>query len=624
MASNNQGQLPGHDSSRQQPIPLQDLARDQEFDVGHDEERRGRRRSSSAGSTGGARTHVPRRSLLTGGTFTTYERIAEDSPSPVDRVGLHVTQPSIARTREHNPYTADDHYFIDDPGGFAQATGSLGLDFQPPYAARPASRSSSSFAQHGEEYLMGAYPGPSGYDKSSSEDLFSPTVPNSDTAPLTDKRYLQPISGATVADESEERTSMQSIRLGGSQPGSRLGDDLNLESGFGSRRGSNSAGDSRSRSISPSASSSALQRAGSVMKMMSQRVVNLSNEPVEQTLMRKESTGSARLEGPPDLPETRDFADESIQREPVAEKRRPTTAWRTQANPFRGKSLGIFSPDNPMRMWLCDVLVHPFTEPFILLVIVIHAILLTVESASSVWTHPRSHRWGSSLMDYALFVIFAIYTIELVVRTIVSGFFWNPHEYSTLDRSLGFRKAVAEKGRSFFSLQREPSTKKKSVRLEEPEISIFQRTFTGLQPIADLADDPRQRSRKRLAYRAFLRHSFNRLDFVAVISYWASFFMQLVGYESSHHVYIFQMLSCLRLLRLLGITNGTSVSSYLFIIYRRVRFSSNSRPGHSPKLEKSGTTSRPCRFSHWILLATFCDYRDSELQVKPPPDLCLD
>lgn len=566
MASNNQDHLPGQDSSRQQPIPLQDLARDQEYDFAHDEERRGRRRSSSTGSTGAARTHVPRRSLLTGGTFTTYERIAEDSPSPIDRVGLHVTQPSIARTREHNPYTSDDHYFIDDPDGFSQATGSLGFNFQPPYASGLASGSSSSLAQNSEEYVMGAYPSPSRqHDRSTSEDFFSPIVPNTDTAPLTDKRYLQPISGATVADESEERPSMQSIRLGGSQPGSRLGDDLNLESGFGSRRGSNSAGDSRSRSISPSTSSSALQRAGSVMKMMSQRVVNLSNEPVEHTLARKESTGSSRLEAPPNLPDTQDFANESIQHEPVAEKHLPTTAWRTQANPFRGKSLGIFSPDNPMRMWLCDVLVHPFTEPFILLVIVIHAILLTVEAAPSVWTHPRSHRWGSSLMDYALFIIFVIYTIELVVRTIVSGFFWNPDEYSTLDRSLGFRKAVAEKGRSFFSLQREPSTKKKSVRLDAPEFSIFQRTFTGLQPIADLADDPRQRSRKRLAHRAFLRHSFNRLDFLAVVSYWISFFLQLVGYQYTHHIYIFQMLSCLRLLRLLGITNGTSVSSNLFI-----------------------------------------------------------
>lgn len=571
MASNNQGQRPGQDSSRQQPIPLQDLARDQEYDFGHDEERRGRRRSSSTGSTtGGPRAHVPRRSLLTGGTFTTYERIAEDSPSPIDRVGLHVTQPSIARTREHNPYTSDDHYFIDDPGGFAQATGSLGLDFQPPFAGRPPSASSSSFAQNGEEFVMGAYPGPSGqHDRSTSEDFFSPTIPNNDTARLTDKRYLQPISGATVTDESEERASMQSVRLGGSQPASRLGDDLNLESGFGSRRGSNSASDARSRSISPSASSSALQRAGSVMKMMSQRVVNLSNEPVENALMRKESTGSSRLEGPPNLPDTQDFANDSIQHEPVVEKHPPTTAWRKQANPFRGKSLGIFSPDNPLRMLLCDVLVHPFTEPFILLVIVIHAILLTVDAASSVWTHPRSHRWGSSVMDYALFIIFAIYTIELVVRTIVSGFFWNPHEYSTLDRSLGFKKAVAEKGKSFFSLQREPSTKKKSVRLEEPEFSIFQRTFTGLQQMADLADDPRQRSRKRLAHRAFLRHSFNRLDFLAVVSYWISFFLQLVGYQYSHHIYIFQMLSCMRLLRLLGITNGTSVSSKLFIIESR-------------------------------------------------------
>ncbi|KAH8697359.1 calcium channel subunit Cch1 [Talaromyces proteolyticus] len=558
MASSNQGHVSGPDSSTQQPIPLQDLGRDHDLD--DDGERRGRRRSSSAGSTGRARAHVPRRSLLSGGTINTYERIAEDSPSPIDRVGLHVTQPSTARIREHNPYTSEDHYFVDDPGGFAQATGSMALDFQSPFAGRPPS-GSSSFAHDGEEYMMGAYPGPSGqHERSHSEDLLSPTIPNSDTAHLTDQRYLQPISGASNTVEPEERTSMQSIRLGGGQYGSRLGDDLNLESGIGGRRGSNSAGESRSRSISPSASGSALQRAGSVMKMMSQRVVNLSNEPVENAILRKESTKQARLDGPPDLPEVHGYADPIYDR--VTEKRTAKTAWRTQANPFRGKSLGVFSPDNPLRMRLCDVLVHPLTEPFILIVIVIHAILLTVEASSSVWDNARYHRWSTRPMDFALFIIFIIYTIELVVRTIVSGFVWNAAEYSTLDRSLGLRKALAEKGKNLFSLHREPSTKKKSVRLE-PEVSLFRRTFTGtfsgLQQLADIADDPRQRSRKRLAHRAFLRHSFNRLDFLAVVSYWISFILQLVDYQYSHHIYIFQMLSCLRLLRLLGITNGTSI-----------------------------------------------------------------
>jgi len=51
------------------------------------------------------------------------------------------------------------------------------------------------------------------------------------------------------------------------------------------------------------------------------------------------------------------------------------------------------------------------------------------------------------------------------------------------------------------------------------------------------------------------------LDFLAVISYWISFGLSIAGYQYRHHMYIFEMLSSLRLLRLLGITNGTSVGS---------------------------------------------------------------
>lgn len=373
--------------------------------------------------------------------------------------------------------------------------------------------------------------------------------PNDDTAPLTDKRYLQPISGAPDADNDSSRRGSHD---------SRLGDDL--EGGFRNRsRGNSSAGESRSRSLSPSTSGSALHRAGTVITGMSQRVVNLSNEPevMEQSMRRDGSLKDRRRDRSPASSAASDLMDDH---EPPRDKPSVGTDWKTHANPFRGKSLGIFPPDNPLRLWLCDVLTHPFTEPFILVLIIIQTVLLTVESAQSVYDHPRSDRWGSSGLDYAFFVIFVIYTVEVVARSIVSGFLWNPVEYSTLDRSLGLKNALIEKGRDIFTLHREPSTKKKSVRIAEPQVTVLN-TFTGLQsPTTDLSDDPRHRQRVRLAHRAFLRHSFNRLDFIAVVSYWISFILMISGYDSMPHVYIFDMMSCLRTLRLLVITNGTSVS----------------------------------------------------------------
>ena len=82
--------------------------------------------------------------------------------------------------------------------------------------------------------------------------------------------------------------------------------------------------------------------------------------------------------------------------------------------------------------------------------------------------------------------------------------------------------------------------------------------MNGLDP--QVYDDPLQKRRVRLAHRAFLRHSFNRLDFVAVVAFWVSFLLSVSGVEKTHQLYIFRMLSCLRILRLLAMTNGTSVS----------------------------------------------------------------
>lgn len=304
------------------------------------------------------------------------------------------------------------------------------------------------------------------------------------------------------------------------------------------------------------------------MRMMSQRVVNISNEPevVEQSIRRESSLKQARLEGPPPLPAMTEYAhdasgnniddnDAPPEKQPkfsIARKARKPSG--TRVNPLRGNSLGIFPPENKLRRFLCEVLVHPVTEPIILILIVIQTIILAVESAST----PRPDRWGESTYDYAFFVLFVIYTLELISRTIVSGFIWNPHEYSTLDRSAGLKNALIEKGRSLFVPQRQSSTRK-SATPGGPQVSVL-RSFTGMQPTLDPSDDPRHQARVRLARRAFLRHSFNRLDFVAVVSYWISFMLSLTGTEAAHHIYLFRMLSCLRILRLLNLTRGTSVS----------------------------------------------------------------
>lgn len=310
-----------------------------------------------------------------------------------------------------------------------------------------------------------------------------------------------------------------------------------------------------------------------MLRAISQRVVNLSNDTdvVEQTARRKSSIRRPRTD------ETRQQSDEfdeedqfptpaspipSSPDEKVPEPsiipipREPPLPFN-YPNPLRGKSWGIFGPENRFRKTLLEILVHPITEPVILVLIITQTVLLAVSAApNAVYLQTRSKKWGNSPMDWALLVLFVFYTLELLARTIVSGFISNPVEYSTSDRSQGFAHAFVAKSRYIFSLQKESPKRRASI--DTPFQPSIVRTFTGV-PDLKMPGHERQQQRMRLARRAFLRHSYNRLDFVAVVAYWISFGMQIGGYEKGRHVYVFNMLSGLRILRLLGLTSGTSI-----------------------------------------------------------------
>lgn len=59
----------------------------------------------------------------------------------------------------------------------------------------------------------------------------------------------------------------------------------------------------------------------------------------------------------------------------------------------------------------------------------------------------------------------------------------------------------------------------------------------------------------------YLRHSWNRIDFIAILAFWITFALASAGVErsSSHHIAVFRALSVLRTSRLLAVTSGTTV-----------------------------------------------------------------
>jgi hypothetical protein len=247
---------------------------------------------------------------------------------------------------------------------------------------------------------------------------------------------------------------------------------------------------------------------------------------------------------------------------PFPEPPMPPMSRGPMMNPLKGMSLGIFAPESAVRTYLCRLLVHPWTEPFILILIVLQTVLLAVEAAPSVFDEGKGRptRWGRTPIDWAMLGIFIIFTFEIIARIIVSGFILNAAEYSTIDRKRGIKAAVSDQYRAIFQPQRQKSVK--APRYGQAEPAAFARSFTIMQrQIGPQTVEDHQRW--QLARRAFLRHGFNRLDFLAVVSFWISLVLGITGLESKHHIYIFKMLSCLRIIRLLALTNGTAVSAYL-------------------------------------------------------------
>lgn len=412
------------------------------------------------------------------------------------------------------------------------------------------------------------------YDEPSSGDYF-----DSDRAPLTSS--AQPISGAlgTPPIESQPRSSFQTVSdLDGSQsPKPRdtkmLGFDLgpDFESNKHKSFGNSLTPTDNRLSRSPGA---ALSRAGTIVRAMSQRVVNISGEQetLEQQQQRRSRSRSPSADGrrsqlPGDFGADTSYQSQLYPTSPVEKAgdrftfapEPPILPSRPMPNPLKGRSLGVFSPENPIRKGLCNVLVNPYMEPFILILIVLQTILLAVEAAPNVHIegNERPKEWGGNTIDWAMLVLFVIFTIELIARIIVSGFVLNATEYSTIDRGKGVKKLVAERYEAVFKPQRQKSVKSPS-REDAFGPHTFARSFTMMHG-QRLPETVEEAQRMQLARRAFLRHGFNRLDFVAVVSFWITFALSVTGLEAEHRIWIFRMLSCLRIVRLLALTNGTSV-----------------------------------------------------------------
>lgn len=471
--------MPSDDSkppntSRPQSIPLQDLSRPPDIRIGDGEEEeewgRGRRESGGrARALLGSRQGFSGR-IKTGGR---YERVlAASSSETTDNEHRDIPHITTPRTAHRASFYDDGELSPVNIGDFQAAMGSVGLSLDTPgpayYEPSPAP-SRSTLNPIMEDTAVSPFSTSS--VQNDSEDYFA-GHPN-DTSPLTDSRFLQPISGSPLPPASGQ----SSARHSATHSYGMLGDDLpGLEGGFrgSGRRSMNRMSSLSVPSLSRSLSSSAspLTSAGSMLRKMSQRVVNLSHEPemVESSTRRQ-----ATMDEPPSFPALTGYAHDDLSHTPPPLEKAPPLAavgkpqhkWQQQVNPLRGKTLGIFSPHNHIRLWLCEILVHPITEPLILILIIIQTIALTVQAAPSMEYGGRPQGWGGGVIDYLLLALFILYTLEIAAKIIVSGFVNNAAEYSARTSNMPVWKSVLEGLRNLLPRTGGLSTKKTLLPMQQ-------------------------------------------------------------------------------------------------------------------------------------------------------------
>ncbi|KAI0740154.1 Ion transport protein-domain-containing protein [Earliella scabrosa] len=320
--------------------------------------------------------------------------------------------------------------------------------------------------------------------------------------------------------------------------------------------------------------------------------------------------------------------------------------------PIRGRTLGWLGPRSQLRLAMYKFLTYSWTEPVILLLIIVNAVVLTIQASRphalpEDWpddTPPPAvkgffHTWE----DYVLFALFCLFTLEAFARICVSGFLLDPevpistlfqspfstypdvsrppntaaeasfnlartpsvtsshsqpqlHRGFTITRRLhNLRRnlarpfilahkttttppvsasdpnaksrarsdtvqskspmmekaaAAAQNAHSHMRNPSEPSFLSKALRSDNPSDTIA-------LPFRLSVEDSRNQTQRNLPY---LRHSWTRIDFIAIVSFWITFALASTGMERNpeFHIGVFRAMSVLRTARLLAITSGTT------------------------------------------------------------------
>ncbi|WWD18487.1 hypothetical protein CI109_102939 [Kwoniella shandongensis] len=242
---------------------------------------------------------------------------------------------------------------------------------------------------------------------------------------------------------------------------------------------------------------------------------------------------------------------------------------------LRGRTLCLFGSNSKTRRSMNALLRFPWTEPAILVLIIANVVILSIQSASPL-NDPRSNDgYFQSWEDTALLVLFIIFTLEMFARIVVTGLILDPDTSlrHAMFSSSGvvtiaqrrFGNAQSNLQRSVSKVTRPAGWRSRDNSSKTPPNSATHKKGDTRKAFATLTEAPFQKAvakQQSLSAqgRPYLRHSWHRIDMIAVSAFWITFILAISHNEATAnaHIYIFRALSVLRAGRLLVITSGTT------------------------------------------------------------------
>lgn len=262
-----------------------------------------------------------------------------------------------------------------------------------------------------------------------------------------------------------------------------------------------------------------------------------------------------------------------------------------------GKSCGMFTSKSKLRIMCHRLVSYPMTSSFLLFLLVLQTALLSYRE----WNPEALDGYyysGYNWADYILMAINILYSIEVFAKIIAYGFISDKVMFDELGLEYPLTGFLMSAKRAIDNIPFTSIIKRlyhkwadtrrlKSAdlnikyddfvlnedlfnhhRREDPHKPVFTSFAAGQSPQMNgvrkqntflYSTQIRRKVDEMNLRRAYLRTSWQVIDFISMVCFWISLPLSYNHYDAKHHIFLFRALSCLRILRLCNLTTGTNI-----------------------------------------------------------------